>query len=232
MRPAADARPGVVVVLHGGFWRAPYTAELGLPLARDLAGRGWTAWNLEYRRVGACGGYEATLSDVARGVDALARIDVDSSRLVVVGHSAGGQLAAWAAGRHRLPDGAPGARPVVAVTGVVALAGVLQLERGAREGVGGTAVPDFVGGRPDQMPGRYRVADPTALLPLGVPVRCVHARGDDRVPFETSARFVDAAVAAGDDARLVEAAGDHFTLIDPAGPDWALAVDAVEDLIG
>src|ERR1700722_10063947 len=115
----AGAAAGTVVVIHGGFWRARYGLSLGRPLAADLAARGYAAWNLEYRRSGGGGGWPATFADVAGGIDLLATVPVDTSRVVAVGHSAGGQLGVWAAGRAGLPDGAPGARPRVAVTGVV-----------------------------------------------------------------------------------------------------------------
>ena len=91
-----------VVIVHGGFWRARYDLSLGRPLAADLARRGYAIWNLEYRRAGAGGGWPGTFEDVAAGIDLLADLPVDTSAVVAVGHSAGGQLAAWAAGRDRL----------------------------------------------------------------------------------------------------------------------------------
>ncbi len=112
------AAAGTVVVIHGGFWRARYDLSLGRPLAADLAARGYAAWNLEYRRALAGGGWPGTFEDVAAGIDLLATLPVDAARVVAVGHSAGGHLAAWAAGRVKLPPGAPGARARrVAVTG-------------------------------------------------------------------------------------------------------------------
>ena len=104
---------GTVVVLHGGFWGARYDLSLGRPLAADLAARGYAAWNLEYRRSGNGGGWPATFEDVAAGIDLLATLPVDPSRVAAIGHSAGGHLGAWAAARAGLPDGAPGARPAV-----------------------------------------------------------------------------------------------------------------------
>ena len=103
-----------MVVIHGGFWKARYGAEWGAPLAADLAVRGWAAWNLEYRRVGNGGGWPATLADVAAGIDLLAELAAERSRprrVVAIGHSAGGHLATWAAGRPALPAGAVGATP-------------------------------------------------------------------------------------------------------------------------
>ena len=222
---------GTVVVIHGGFWRARFDLSLGRPLAADLAARGYAAWNLEYRRALATGGWPWTFEDVAAGIDLLATLPVDSSRVVAVGHSAGGHLAAWAAGRAKLPAGAPGAEPVVEVTGVVSQAGVLALADCARESVGGTAAPDLMGGGPDELPEEYRLADPIAAVPLPVPVLCLHSRGDENVPYSYSERYVAAATAAGGRATLTELSGDHFTLIDPASADWAAATAALPTLL-
>lgn len=105
-RPKDSRHTGTVVLIHGGFWRSAYDLTLGAPLAIDLAGRGFTAWNLEYRRVGNGGGWPGTLADVAAGIDLLDTLDVDTSHVVAIGHSAGGQLAVWAAGRSALAAGA------------------------------------------------------------------------------------------------------------------------------
>jgi acetyl esterase/lipase len=230
-----DGTPrGTVVILHGGFWRARFDLSLGRPLAADLVARGYVAWNLEYRRVGAGGGWPATFEDVAAGLDLLATLPVDRGRVVAVGHSAGGHLAAWAAGRAGLPAGAPGAPGpgFTAVTAVVAQAGVLTLADCARDGAGGTAAPDLMGGGPDDRPDAYRLADPVAAVPVPAPVLCLHSRADANVPFSYSERYVAAATAAGGQARLVELDGDHFTLIDPAAPDWAEVVAALPGFFG
>ncbi|MET0579496.1 MAG: prolyl oligopeptidase family serine peptidase, partial [Ilumatobacteraceae bacterium] len=198
----------VAVVIHGGFWRSTYDLSLGEPLAATLPPRGWAALNVEYRRVGNGGGFDATLADVGAAVDALAAVGepLDLTRVVTIGHSAGGQLAAWAATR---------SDPAVAVTGVVAQAGVLDLRRAAADRLGNGAVQAFLGGEPSAVPDRYDAASPIEHLPLGVPVLCVHGRRDANVPLGQSASFVDAAVAAGDDAELVTVDGDHFVVIDP-----------------
>ena len=95
-RPAGGSA-GCVVIIHGGFWRARYDCSLGRPLGLDLQRRGYTVWNLEYRRVGNGGGWPATFEDVASGLAVLRELDVDTSAVVAVGHSAGGHLATWAA---------------------------------------------------------------------------------------------------------------------------------------
>jgi acetyl esterase/lipase len=230
-RPSGPTQSGTVVVIHGGFWRARYDLSLGRPLARDLAERGYSAWNLEYRRVGGGGGWPGTFEDVAAGIDHLADLDVDTARVVAIGHSAGGQLAVWAAGRAKLPAGVPGAAPRVRLTGVIAQAGVLDLGTAAETHVGHGAVVDLLGGTPRQEPLRYAGTDPIGQVPLDAEVLCVHARSDQDVPFAQSTAYVAAATAAGGRASLHEAAGDHYTLIDPDSPDWRLTVDALPGML-
>ena len=236
---AVRRRPGTVVVLHGGFWRARRSSELGAPLAADLAARGWAAWNLEYRRVGNGGGWPNTVADVAAGIDLLAELNADGEigagldldRVVAIGHSAGGQLAVWAAGRAGLPAGAVGSAPRVRVTGVIAQGAILDLIQGAVDELTTPAVPEFLGGMPDQVPERYQLASPQARLPLDVPVRCLHARDDDIVPFSQSADYVRAARAAGADASVIEVPGGHFGVIDPTAPAWQAALDLLPGLL-
>lgn len=227
-RPRSSDSRGTVVVIHGGFWQAGYALDLGAAISADLAQRGWVAWNIEYRRIRDGGGWPNTFADVAVAVDHLTALGVGTDQVVTLGHSAGGQLAAWAASRrgHDLPGG----RPRVKVTATVPQAGVVDLATAADTGLGGTAVLDLVGGRPSRLPGRYRLADPLQRLPLGVPIRCVHGTSDDTVPISQSKAFVRAARAAGDDAELVEVPGDHFSLIDPDTPAWRRTVQVLGEL--
>jgi acetyl esterase/lipase len=229
--PTGAAKPGMIVVLHGGFWLAEYDLSLGAPLAADLASRGYASFNLEYRRVGDGGGWPTTLQDVADGIDLLASLNVDTSHVVAIGHSAGGQLATWAAGRARLPVSAPGRNPQVTVTAVVSQAGVLDLTTAAMTGVGGNAEANFLGGTPAQVPQRYAVADPIKQVPLAAAVLCVHSRVDQNVPFAQSVSYVAAARAAGAVATLTEVDGDHFTLIDPTSEAWSTVVQALPGLL-
>ena len=229
-RPDGASR-GTVVIVHGGFWRARYGLDLGRPLAADLAARGYTAWNVEYRRVGNGGGWPATLTDVAAAIDLLPNLGVGTGAVAAVGHSAGGQLAVWAAARPALPPDAPGARPAVTLAGAVSQAGVLDLATAAATGVGDGAVPDLLGGLPHQVPDRYRVADPIAAVPIAAPILCLHARADRNVPFAQSSAYVDAATATGGTAALCETDGDHFTVIDASSAAWAAARDALPALL-
>jgi acetyl esterase/lipase len=220
--PAADGGPWpVVVLLHGGFWRAGWDRTLMTPLARDLTSQGFLAWNVEYRRVGQeGGGWPGTLLDAAAAVDALADIEqADTDRVAVVGHSAGGHLALWLAARERLPADAPGTGPRVSARFAISLAGVADLVRGDEDRLGNGACAALLGGSPEAVPERYAVASPAALLPLGVEQLLVHGSLDDVVPPEQSAAYAAAARAAGDDVELVELAdADHFDVIEPSHP--------------
>lgn len=223
--PDASAPAPVAVVLHGGFWRAAFGIELARPLAADLAAAGFAAVAVEYRRVGGAGGWPVTLTDVADAVDSLADLPesgaLDLGDVTVIGHSAGGHLAAWLAGRSRLPEGVPGAGPRVRPTAAVLQAGVLDLEHAHAQRLGNGAVGDLLGGGPAELPDRYAVADPVRLLPTGCAVLCVHGAADDVVPVQQSERYARAAAAAGDPVEVRVLPGDHMTLIDPSSGAWA-----------
>lgn len=218
----------VVVILHGGFWRARYDKTLGTPLAASVAAAGLAGYNLEYRRVGSGGGYPRTLADVAAGIDHLATLAseyrLDLGRVVAVGHSAGGQLAAWAASRHLLSPAAVGAGPVVRPRAVVVQAGVVDLVAAYAAGLGAGAVEAFLGGSPVECAGRYAVASPTALGDPGVPVLCVWGGEDDVVPVEQGRAYC---AAVGSGAKLAVFPGDHMSVIDPSGRAWDAALAAV-----
>ena len=220
--PAGDDGPfPVAVVIHGGFWKAQYSRKLMHGLCGDLAGRGWAAWNLEYRRLGqrSGGGWPTTFDDLGQGIDHLRVLQapLDLSRVVTIGHSAGGHLAALAATR-------PG--PSVTVTAVVAQAGVLDLERAWEWRLSGGVARRLLDGTPEQRPERYAAASPAARLPLGVPALLTHGGRDDIVPPAMSEEFQAAALAAGDECALVVLPDeDHFGHLDPANPLWKAVVE-------
>ncbi|MGC4110398.1 MAG: alpha/beta hydrolase [Nocardioides sp.] len=218
---------GVVVVIHGGFWKAAYDLSLGRPLAASLIEHGWAAWNIEYRRVGVGsgggGGAPETLDDVATAIDALADLDLDLTRVLAVGHSAGGHLATWAASRGRFERW----RARVDLTGVVSQAGVLDLWSAYADGLGSGAVQGFLGHPPGP---EDEPVDPLYQVPLDVPVHCVHGQGDDVVPLSQSRDYVRAASAVGARAELTEVEGDHFVVIDPHGEAWQVTLEILEAL--
>lgn len=235
--PAGPGPHPVVVVVHGGFWRAKYGLEHAGHLCADLTQRGFATWSLEYRRVGhEGGGWPGTLEDVARGTDflrTLARTHaLDLARVVALGHSAGGHLVAWLGGRHRLrPGDALHGEAPLPLRGVVPLAGVVDLPRAFAHRLGDGIVETFLGGTPSSVPERYRSASPAALQPLGVPQVLVHGAEDDTVPVLMSEDFCARGRELGDDVRCVTLPGaGHFEVIDPRSQEWPHVVAAVQAL--
>lgn len=228
--PTDGAPTALVLFLHGGYWRARFDRTHARPLATELAHRGYAVLLPEYRRVGQPGGgWPGTLSDVAAAVDLLPAQLPTRLPLLLAGHSAGGQLALWAAARHRLPPGAPGwsGRPSP-IAGVLALAPVADLAAAYRRGLGDGATAAFLGGGPDDWPDRYRIADPTGLGAPGVPVTILHGLADETVPAELSSGY-----GADGRAEVVLLPGvDHFGVITPGSTAWPHVLAALESLVG
>jgi len=216
----------VLVAIHGGSWSVGYGRIVMRALAADAARRGYAAWNIEYRRIGRGqgGGWPVTFEDVAAAVDHLStlRAPLDLDRVVITGHSAGGQLALWAAGRAGLAPGDPGAGPGIAPAAAVSAAGMNDLAGAWRDhprGIVGT----LLGGGPDEVPERYAVADPIAHVPLALPVLLVHGTNDATVSVRRSRDYAQAARERGGEVDLVEIpgpAGAHRRHIDPTGESW------------
>ncbi len=180
----------VAILIHGGYWRAHYALDLMNGLGEDLAARGIAAWNIEYRRAGnPGGGWPGTFLDVARAADYLREIaasyELDRSRVVPIGHSAGGHLALWLAARSRIPARSsisPRGQPLP-LAGAISLAGVLDLQLAYQLHLSNDAVVELLGATPDKVPERYAAASPAALLPLGVSQVLIHGTADEHVPI-------------------------------------------------
>ncbi|MGH3399915.1 MAG: alpha/beta hydrolase family protein [Streptosporangiaceae bacterium] len=231
----------LVIFLHGGFWRGAIDRSHTGSLGDALAASGFVVCVPEYRRTGQPGGgWPGTFDDIALAVDALPQIVaetvgslVDASRVVVAGHSAGGHLALWSAGRVRLPAGSPWHAEGPPTASVVSLAGVCDLAACYRLGLDGNAAGDLMGGGPDSHPERYAAADPMGLVPTGVVVRLVHGTEDQRVPVEQSPAYTARALAAGDDAccDVLDGYG-HFEVIDPLTSAWPSVLAAFQAAAG
>jgi acetyl esterase/lipase len=227
---AGDQGPDLVIVIHGGFWRAQYTREEVRPMCAALAAAGYVVAATEYRRTGPVGGgWPGLLDDVRAGLQALPGLvsGVWSGagplgRTRLIGHSAGGHLALWAGSQVAVPR----------LSRVVSLGGVCDLARADELGLGAQgdrgAVHAFLGGSPAEQPDRYGAADPMRLPPPGVPVVLIHGTEDTVVPVELSRRYAAYAAAAGAQVELVELAGiEHFGPIDPLSPAWPTVLAAL-----
>lgn len=227
--PTDPSAAPVVALFHGGYWLDPYERDLMGPLAVALTRAGWATWNIEYRRCGPTGGgWPTTLQDACAAVDALSdlaqRFPIDPRRVVLLGHSAGAQLALYAAGRGRAPSDAPGTTPSIQPSGVISLAGVLDLQVAAIQGLGGGATEGFLGvpaDHPDHR-ARARLASPIERVPVGVPQLVVHGPDDRLVPVEQSRSYVEAARRAGDNVEQAEVGAAHLELLAPWGPAWPM----------
>ena len=234
-----DAKPPVVVLVHGGFWSLPYDKSLMEKLALDLQQRGFAVWNIEYRRLDAPGsGWPGEFQDVADAVDHLTTFEkdgiaLDLDRVASVGHSAGGHFSLWIAGRHHIAKGEPGSSPRVRIKAAVGQAPVPDLIRGQATGVGHGVVERLLGGPPSQYAERYAAASPRALLPLGVPQLIVHGDADRIVPLELSRLYVEEARAVHDSIAFDVLPGiGHFEHIDPTTIAWAPVVPFLQRQLG
>ncbi|MCU8595537.1 alpha/beta hydrolase [Streptomyces sp. A13(2022)] len=250
--PRGAGGPGgaapVVVVLHGGSWRAPYDRRHISPFAGFLAQRGFAVASVEYRRgARGPGGEDAgepvagrwpdTFDDVAAAVDALPELarrhlpGADVRRMVLTGHSAGGHLALWAASRHVLPADAPWRtdRPAP-LRGVVALAPIADFEVADKLGVCGGAARQLLGSEA-LFAERRPYADPALLLPTGIATTLVQGRADVDVPQAVADAYADAAAKAGEvvGVTLLEDVG-HYPLIDPAADACAVVAEEIAQL--
>jgi len=212
----------VVCLLHGGFWRMPYGRDQMAEIAHDLALRGYAVWNLEYRRLGTpTSGWPGTFDDVIMGIEHLAQLvgdgaDLDLARVAVVGHSAGGQLALWAAAR--LNAGSTnGVEYRIRIAAAVGQAALSDLVRAYDLEVGSSAITELLDGTPTEQLARYELASPRAFLPLGTPQFILHGTANDVVPIELARTYVQAAQDAGDKVEFLELEGaGHMDYLIPS----------------
>lgn len=235
--PPGDGPHPTVLMVHGGCWQTEIADRRIMNwIAADLRQRGIAVWNIDYRGVDRPGGgYPGTFQDAAAAADALrdhaARYHLDISRLVATGHSAGGHLALWLAGRSRLPAGSPlRSSDPLPIHAVVALGGLPDLEEAARPpGSGcGTEVIARISGN-----GRYAETSVPRLAPLGVPQVMVNGLQDRIIPVAYAEGYAAPMRTAGDDVRVrfVDRTG-HVELITPDSAAWAVAAQEIERALG
>ena len=221
----------LVVLIHGGSWTNRVGASSMASFARHLTERGLAVLNVEYRRVGGGGGWPTTFTDVAAALDTVPDIEhavpqLNPSNAVVVGHSAGAQLAVWAGTRQRLSPGEIGAGAVFRPRHVISLAGPLDLRRAVS--LGDKAVVRALGGTPRTVGSRYAMVDPIENISPDTSVVAVAGTADRIVPHVLSEEYVRAAKAKGSDARAVILPGaTHTSIITPGTQAYREVVELI-----
>jgi acetyl esterase/lipase len=218
----------LVVNIHGGFWRAKYDLLHTGHLCAALTAKGFATANLEYRRVGNAGGaWPGTFADIRSAYHFLLQNsearNLDARRIVIMGHSAGGQLALCLAAHEPT------------VTHVVSLAGVVDLQRAYQLHLSNDAVVEFLGGKPGEVPDHYREADPMEISIPQARQRLIHGSEDEIVPPAFSSDYVASKQKRSgkekEDLQLIAISGaTHFDLIDPHSPAWKHVGDAIIQL--
>jgi acetyl esterase/lipase len=227
--PKSEGPPGklfpIVMNIHGGFWRAKYDLAHAGHLCAALTQEGIATWNVEYRRVGnEGGGWPGTFEDVVRAYRFLPQIaapyKLDVRRVVIMGHSAGGQLALCLAAHE------PSAERVVSLAGVIDLVRAFELH------LSSNAVVEFLGGKPAEVADHYREADPMQLSIGKARQILIHGTDDDVVPVDFSQRYMEAKEKRGEAVTLAQIGkAGHYDVIDPRSAAWKDVERSVRQLL-
>ena len=229
----------LLFVVHGGFWQSRYDLTHIGHLCAALTSKGIVTCNIEYRRIGNLGGgWPGTFQDISlatRSITETTSSDprFDHARTAILGHSAGGHLALWLAGSHRITKGsALHVDQRQAVTKAISLAGVSDLRLAWKQKLGHGVVPRLMGGTPSEYPEKYDAGSPIELLPTGASQTLIHGTNDDIVPVSQTEAYIEKAERLGDWPTLVKLNGvGHFELIDPESDAWPEVARAVLSLL-
>ena len=235
--PSGDGPHPVAIFVHGGCWRSKFDIKHSSKLTAALAQNGIATWSLEYRRVGdPGGGWPASFQDVSRGAEHLKEIalnyQLDLSRVILMGHSAGGHMALWLAARPQVPEGTPLAvDDPIAVKGVLALAPATDLAELHAAKVCDHIIDKLMHGSPERFPARYRWSDPVTLAPAGVAQRLILGAHDE-ICAPWGERYFKIASERGDDVQKIDAPeSGHFEMINPDSSSWSIVLGAARDLL-
>lgn len=223
--PSAAPPHPVIVLIHGGGYREMYNLRPLGTVVSALAEAGFAVWNIEYRRYGNGGDYPHMFLDIAVGADCLTQVaaahQLDLNRVISMGHSAGGHLALWLAGRRNIETSSPlFVSEPLPIHGVIALAPLADVAHGSESELSSDALLAVMGGRATAAPNAYRNGCPAQLLPLGIPQRILVGSADAAM-LDNAKRYIDAAAEAGDDCQLIVLPGaGHFEIVAVAADEW------------
>ncbi|MBM7369515.1 alpha/beta fold hydrolase [Gordonia hydrophobica] len=221
----------LVVLIHGGGWESKLGADVFVSLSKRLAERGLAVYNLEYRRVGSGGGWPTTFKDVAAALDFVPHVqsalpEISLHNAIVVGHSAGGQLAMWSGTRHNLEPDEIGASPVFRPTYAISLAGTLDMRQAVLNG--NPRARRVMGGLPSEVPSHYTSVSPIENIDPDMPIIAMTGTADTVVPPSMSSNYVKAVKKAGGRGALVTFPGvDHTRIVAPDAETFPQIIETI-----
>lgn len=230
--PENNAQHPVIILVHGGCWRAEYGLKPLGTICQTLVADGFAVWNIEYRRAGNGGEYPNYFHDLGNATDYLRQIadkhHLNLDQVLTVGHSAGGHAALWIAARHRIPTTSDLYMDnPLPIHGVVSLAGIADLDFAIENDVCEGALPIIMGGDNKAVPDHYQAGSPRALLPLGMPQ--IHINGELDTDFMDSTKsYIIQAQQVGDAIEFITPAdAGHFEIVTVSSPTWQIVHDAI-----
>lgn len=233
--PGSPPPHPVIVLIHGGGYREIYDLRPLGGVVAALAEAGFAVWNIEYRRYGNGGDYPRMFLDVAAAADYLPQIaethQLDLSRVISMGHSAGGHLALWLAGRRNIESASPLfiSQPQL-IHGVIALAPLAHVTQGGESELSCDALLAVMGGASSERPEAYRNGCPAQLLPLCSPQSIVVGE-EDAAMLDNAERYIKAASQAGDETQLIRLPGaGHFEIVAVDADEWGDVLRATVQL--
>lgn len=215
-RQNTEAAP-LLIFVHGGCWSNQYRLDQSYGFASEVADNyGIAVWSLEYRSTGDVGGgWPGAYDDVVAALGKLSSLrnyGVDTTRVVLAGHSAGGHLGLLAASQ-------PEASQLSAVIGLASIVDFVAFAEGASGCQ--RAARAFIGQSYSENPDAYNAANPVGrtLLPRVV---LLHGGQDTIVPIAHPR-------GAGFDVIEISEAG-HFDWLHPETRGFARLLDELERL--
>jgi acetyl esterase/lipase len=216
--PLGSQPPGgwpVIVAIHGGGWRRLDKRDYGQRIASAFVPSGYAVVAPNYPLSAPDEptwpiGFEAIQKAVMWVKENAGNFEIDPSRVVAMGESAGGNLA------NLLGTNSPSAAVDAsgyssAVAAVIGFSSPTDLAALYTENPrAGKAVAQFLGGTPTQVPAIYLAASPVdQVSPADPAVFLVHGASDPLVPLSQSEELAAALTRAGVPNKLVVIPGSH-----------------------